>query len=227
MIELTNITKKYYKGTEAEISALDNISLSIGDGELVAVTGESGSGKSTLLNIIGCLDTADSGEYRLNNKSITGISRNELAEIRSKQIGFVLQEFGLMLDRSVYHNLTYPLIFNSSVKRRDYEGKIKEVLEMVGLSDRINSKCNDLSGGQKQRIAIARALINDPDIILADEPTGALDTKTSAEIMELFKTLNKQGRTVVIVTHDPKVAEQCGRIIEISDGIIIDAPKPT
>ena len=227
MIELTNITKKYYKGTEAEISALDNISLSIGDGELVAVTGESGSGKSTLLNIIGCLDTADSGEYRLNNKSITGISRNELAEIRSKQIGFVLQEFGLMLDRSVYHNLTYPLIFNSSVKRRDYEGKIKEVLEMVGLSDRINSKCNELSGGQKQRIAIARALINAPDIILADEPTGALDTKTSAEIMELFKTLNKQGRTVVIVTHDPKVAEQCGRIIEISDGIIIDAPKPT
>ena len=223
MIELTNITKKYYKGTEAEISALDNISLNIDDGELTAVTGESGSGKSTLLNIIGCLDTADSGEYRLNDKRISGISRNDLAEIRSKQIGFVLQEFGLMLDRSVYHNLTYPLIFNSSVKKRDYNDKIKEVLEMVGLSDRINSKCNELSGGQKQRIAIARALINNPDIILADEPTGALDTKTSAEIMELFKSLNKNGKTIVIVTHDPKVAEKCGRVIEISDGKIIDA----
>jgi len=221
MIELKDITKKYYKGTPAEITALDNVNLTVQDGEMLAIVGSSGSGKSTLLNIIGCLDIPDSGEYLLDGERIIGLKQNRLAELRSQKIGFVLQEFGLMLDRSIFHNLTYPLIFSGKVSTKDYKEKIGKALGAVGLSSRVNSKCTELSGGQKQRVAIARALINEPSVLLADEPTGALDSKISAEIMELFKSLNEQGRTVVIVTHDPKVAEQCGRIIEISDGKIV------
>ena len=221
MIELRSITKKFYKGTPAEITALDNVSLTVQDGEMLAIIGTSGSGKSTLLNIIGCLDVPDSGEYLLDGERITELKQNRLAELRSQKLGFVLQEFGLMLDRSIFHNLTYPLIFNGKVSTRDYKEKIGKALEAVGLSSRVNSKCSQLSGGQKQRVAIARALINEPSVLLADEPTGALDSRTSAEIMELFRSLNEQGRTVVIVTHDSKVAEQCGRIVEISDGKIV------
>ena len=222
MIELKNITKKFYKGTPAEITALDSVSLTVRDGEMLAIVGTSGSGKTTLLNILGCLDVPDSGEYLLDGESVIGLKQNRLAEIRSEKIGFILQEFGLMLDRSIFHNLTYPLIFNSKVSTKDYKDRIGKALEAVGLSSRVNSKCSQLSGGQKQRVAIARAIVNEPSMILADEPTGALDTKTSAEIMELFKTLNEAGRTVIIVTHDMNVAEQCGRIIEISDGEIVD-----
>ena len=221
MIELKNITKKFYRGTPAEITALDSVSLTVPDGEMLAIVGTSGSGKSTLLNIIGCLDIPDSGEYMLDGEPITGLKQNRLAELRSQKLGFVLQEFGLMLDRSIFHNLTYPLIFNGSVSTKDYREKIAKALEAVGLSSRVNSKCSQLSGGQKQRVAIARALINEPSFLLADEPTGALDSKTSAEIMELFKSLNEQGRTVIIVTHDMSIARQCGRVIEISDGRII------
>ncbi len=221
MIELKCVTKSYYKGTSAQINALRNVNLKINKGEMVAVIGASGSGKSTLLNIIGCLDVPDEGECYLNGKQVNNLSQGKLSEIRNKQIGFVLQDFGLMLDRTVYRNLSYPLIFNSNIKSKQFKELSKKALESVGLSSRVNSKCIELSGGQKQRVAIARAIINDPDIILADEPTGALDTKTSEEIMELFKYLNQQGKTVVIVTHDSKIAEQCDRIIKISDGSII------
>ncbi len=221
MIELKCVTKSYYKGTSAQINALRNVNLKINKGEMVAVIGASGSGKSTLLNIIGCLDVPDEGECYLNGKQVNNLSQGKLSEIRNKQIGFVLQDFGLMLDRTVYRNLSYPLIFNSNIKSKQFKELSKKALESVGLSSRVNSKCIELSGGQKQRVAIARAIINDPDIILADEPTGALDTKTSKEIMELFKYLNQQGKTVVIVTHDSKIAEQCDRIIKISDGSII------
>ena len=221
MIELKSVTKSYYKGTSAQINALRNVNLKINKGEMVAVIGASGSGKSTLLNIIGCLDVPDEGECYLNGKQVNNLSQGKLSEIRNKQIGFVLQDFGLMLDRTVYRNLSYPLIFNSNIKSKQFKELSKKALESVGLSSRVNSKCIELSGGQKQRVAIARAIINDPDIILADEPTGALDTKTSEEIMELFKYLNQQGKTVVIVTHDSKIAEQCDRIIKISDGSII------
>lgn len=221
MIELKCVTKSYYKGTSAQINALRNVNLKINKGEMVAVIGASGSGKSTLLNIIGCLDVPDEGECYLNGKQVNNLSQGKLSEIRNKQIGFVLQDFGLMLDRTVYRNLSYPLIFNSNIKSKQFKELSKKALESVGLSSRVNSKCIELSGGQKQRVAIARAIINDPDIILADEPTGALDTKISEEIMELFKYLNQQGKTVVIVTHDSKIAEQCDRIIKISDGSII------
>lgn len=221
MIELKCVTKSYYKGTSAQINALRNVNLKINKGEMVAVIGASGSGKSTLLNIIGCLDVPDEGECYLNGKQVNNLPQGKLSEIRNKQIGFVLQDFGLMLDRTVYRNLSYPLIFNSNIKSKQFKELSKKALESVGLSSRVNSKCIELSGGQKQRVAIARAIINDPDIILADEPTGALDTKTSEEIMELFKYLNQQGKTVVIVTHDFKIAEQCDRIIKISDGSII------
>lgn len=221
MIELKCVTKIYYKGTSAEINALRNVNLKINKGEMVAVIGASGSGKSTLLNIMGCLDVPDEGECYLNGKQVNNLSQGKLSEIRNKQIGFVLQDFGLMLDRTVYRNLSYPLIFNSNIKSKQFKELSKKALESVGLSSRVNSKCIELSGGQKQRVAIARAIINDPDIILADEPTGALDTKTSEEIIELFKDLNQQGKTVVIVTHDSKIAEQCDRIIKISDGSII------
>lgn len=221
MIELKCVTKIYYKGTSAEINALRNVNLKINKGEMVAVIGASGSGKSTLLNIMGCLDVPDEGECYLNGKQVNNLSQGKLSEIRNKQIGFVLQDFGLMLDRTVYRNLSYPLIFNSNIKSKQFKELSKKALESVGLSSRVNSKCIELSGGQKQRVAIARAIINNPDIILADEPTGALDTKTSEEIIELFKDLNQQGKTVVIVTHDSKIAEQCDRIIKISDGSII------
>lgn len=222
MIEFKNISKTYYANTSAEIKALNGVNLKINDGEFVAIIGASGSGKSTLLNIIGCLDTADKGEYLLDNKSISEFSHNKLAEIRNRHIGFVLQEFGLMLDRTVYQNLSYPLVFNSKVKSSKFKELSEKALELVGISKRINSKCNELSGGQKQRVAIARALINNPKILLADEPTGALDTKTSDEIMKLFEDLNEKGITILIVTHDQNIAKRCNRVIEISDGMIVN-----
>ena len=176
MIELKGVSKTYYKGTSAQIKALCNVNLKINQGEMVAVIGASGSGKSTLLNIIGCLDVPDEGEYYFDGKAAGHLSQSKLSEIRNKQIGFVLQDFGLMLDRTVFRNLSYPLIFNSKVKSGQFKELSVKALESVGLSSRVNSKCIELSGGQKQRVAIARAIINDPQIILADEPTGALDS---------------------------------------------------
>lgn len=221
MIKLQNITKIYNAGTKAAVNALNGIDLEIESGEMLAVIGRSGSGKSTLLNIIGCIDTPTDGSYFLDGKEISKLSSSEIAGILNKKIGFVLQDFGLMLDRTVYQNLSYPLIFNRSVKKSEFRERIMKALELAGLPLHGNPKCGELSGGQKQRVAIARAIVNEPSLLLADEPTGALDTKTAEEIMELFRALNKEGKTVIIVTHDPNIASQCNRVIEILDGKIV------
>ena len=218
MIEIRNLTKTYnYKKPNA-LTALDGISLTIKDGEMTAVIGASGSGKSTLLNMIGCLDSAEKGECIINGTDVNALSENKRTEFRSKNIGFVIQDFALIESYTVLENVLMPTYFVK--KRKDTKDRALDILKRLGLGKMTKKSVSKLSGGQKQRVAIARALINEPSVILADEPTGALDSKTSAEIMELFKSLNEQGRTVVIVTHDPKVAERCGRIIEISDGKI-------
>lgn len=221
MIKLENITKIYNEGSKAAVNALNGIDLEVSDGEMLSIIGRSGSGKSTLLNIIGCIDTPTDGKYFLDGEEISKLRSSKVSRILNKKIGFVLQDFGLMLDRTVYQNLSYPLIFNSSVKQSEFKQRIMKALDLAGLPLHGNPKCGELSGGQKQRVAIARAIINEPSVILADEPTGALDSKTSEEIMKLFKSLNNEGRTVIIVTHDRNVANQCSKIIEISDGKII------
>lgn len=219
MIEITDLTKTYnYKRSNA-FTALHSIDLTIGDGEMTAIIGASGSGKSTLLNMIGCIDSAEEGKCVINGTDVNALTENKRTEFRSKNIGFVIQDFALIESYSVLDNVLIPTYFIK--KQRGTKEKALELLKRLGLGDMAKKTVSKLSGGQKQRVAIARALINEPSILLADEPTGALDSKTSAEIMELFKSLNEQGRTVIIVTHDPKVAEQCGRVIEISDGRIV------
>lgn len=223
MIEIKKLCKYYQtaKGKNKErFTALSDVSLKIDDGELVAIQGRSGAGKTTLLNIIGLLDNYDSGEYFIDGQDIKNLNDKTAARIRNQKIGFVLQDFSLIENKSVIMNVMLPLFF-SECKYEDMRAKAEKALELVGLSDQKNKKANQLSGGQKQRVAIARAIINDPSFILADEPTGALDTKTSEEIMELFKSLNAEGKTIIIITHDPIVAEICKRRIEISDGKII------
>lgn len=220
LIEMRGIHKYYNKGTASQVHALRGADLTVSRGEMVAILGKSGSGKSTLLHIMGCIDTADEGYYYLEDKEAGQCSQKELAALRNRKIGFVLQEFGLILHKSVYENITYPLLFHPQVKNREIPARVKQVLELVGIPEKADSKVEELSGGQKQRAAIARALVNDPEILLADEPTGALDSETSREIMELMKSLNEQGKTVVIVTHDPLVAEYCRRKVVITDGII-------
>ncbi|SDB54020.1 putative ABC transport system ATP-binding protein [Ruminococcaceae bacterium FB2012] len=219
MISITELTKTYnYKKSNA-FTALNDIYLTIEDGEMIAVVGASGSGKSTLLNMIGCIDSAEKGKCVINGIDVNNLSENKRTEFRANNIGFVIQDFALIESYMVLDNILIPTYFVK--KQKDTKKKALDLLKQLGLEDMKNKTVSKLSGGQKQRVAIARALINEPSILLADEPTGSLDTKTSAEIMELFKSLNEQGRTVVIVTHDPKVAEQCGRVIEISDGKII------
>ena len=219
MIEIINLTKTYnYKSSNA-FTALNNISLTIEDGELTAIVGASGSGKSTILNMIGCIDSAEEGKCIINGTDVNALSENRRTEFRSKNIGFVIQDFALVESYTALENVLLPTYFVK--KQKCTKKKALDLLERLGLGDMGKKTVSKLSGGQKQRVAIARALINEPSILLADEPTGALDSKTSAEIMELFTSLNEQGRTVVIVTHDPKVAEQCGRVIEISDGKIV------
>lgn len=223
MIEIKNLCK-YYKASKGKNSkrftALDNVELKIEDGEMVAIQGKSGAGKTTLLNIIGLLDNYDGGEYYINGQNAAALNDKTAAQLRNQEIGFVLQDFSLIESKSVLMNVMLPLFF-STCKYENMREKAEQALDLVGLSDQKNKKANQLSGGQKQRVAIARAIVNDPSFILADEPTGALDTKTSAEIMELFKSLNDEGKTVIIITHDPTVAEACKRKIEISDGQII------
>ena len=221
MIKLENITKIYNEGSKAAVNALNGIDLEVSDGEMLSIIGRSGTGKNTLLNIIGCSDSPTDGRYFLDGEEISKLRSSKVSRILNKKIGFVLQDFGLMLDRTVYQNLSYPLIFNSSVKQSEFKQRIMKALDLAGLPLHGNPKCGELSGGQKQRVAIARAIINEPSVILADEPTGTLDSKTSEEIMKLFKSLNNEGRTVIIVTHDRNVANQCSKIIEISDGKII------
>ena len=220
MIKLDNIVKIYNPKKSNEFEALHGVSAEIMDGEMVAVIGKSGAGKSTLLHILACIDSYQKGEYTIDGTLVKDLTEREYAKIRNEKIGMVMQDFALVEDFTALENVMIPLNF-SKKKIPDKKEKALAALRSVGIEELAKKPCNKLSGGQKQRVAIARAIVNEPSIILADEPTGALDSKTSAEIMELFKSLNEQGRTVVIVTHDPKVAEQCSRLIEICDGRII------
>lgn len=220
MIELTNITKTYNPKKANEFTALKNISLTVNDGEMTAIIGKSGAGKSTLLHILACIDNYQSGEYKIDDTLVKKLSERELAHIRCEKIGMVMQDFALVEDFSSLENVMLPLDF-AKKKKPNRRQLALEALKSVGIEELAKKPVNKLSGGQKQRVAIARAIVNEPSLILADEPTGALDTKTSAEIMNVFKNLHDSGKTVVIVTHDPNVANQCGRIIELSDGEII------
>ena len=220
MINLKNIVKIYNPKKQNEFEALHKVSATIKDGEMVAVIGKSGAGKSTLLHILACIDSYQDGEYTIDGTLVKNLTERQYAKIRNEKIGMVMQDFALVEDFTAIENVMIPLNF-SKKKISDKKEKALAALRSVGIEELAKKPCSKLSGGQKQRVAIARAIVNEPSMILADEPTGALDSKTSAEIMELFKSLNDQGRTVVIVTHDPKVAEQCGRVIEISDGRIV------
>jgi len=218
IIKTKDIVKLYIMGVE-ELYALKGISISINKNEYVAVMGPSGSGKSTLMNIIGCLDTPTSGHYELNGQSVSEMDDNELAQIRNREIGFVFQTFNLLPRSNALHNVELPLIYSGLSKSKRIE-QAEEALLKVGLQDRMYHKPNELSGGQRQRVAIARALVNNPSIILADEPTGNLDTKTGDEIMELFDNLHQQGNTIIVVTHEDFIAEHAHRIVKLRDGLI-------
>ncbi|AEL24773.1 ABC transporter ATP-binding protein [Cyclobacterium marinum] len=228
IIKTKEIRKVYRMGTE-EVKALKSVSMCVNRGEYVAFMGPSGSGKSTLMNIIGCLDTPSSGQYILNSKDVSDMSEDELAEIRNKEIGFVFQTFNLLPRATCLENVALPLIY-AGYNKTDREEKAFLSLKSVGLDDRIHHKPNELSGGQRQRVAIARALVNDPSIILADEPTGNLDSKTSYEIMDLFHVLHQKGNTIIMVTHEDDIAHYAHRIIRLRDGLIESDernPNPT
>lgn len=218
IIKVSNITKKYVIGTE-EINALNGVSLEVQKNEYVALMGPSGSGKSTLMNMLGCLDSPTSGEYILNGIPVARMSDNELAEVRNKEIGFVFQTFNLLPRSTTLENVALPLVY-SGAKKEARDVRAKEVLEQVGLGNRMNHKPNELSGGQRQRVAIARALVNKPAIILADEPTGNLDSKTSVEIMGLLEDIHKRGNTIILVTHEEDIAKYAHRIVRLKDGVI-------
>ncbi len=223
MIALNGITKHYVMGDEV-VKALDGITMTVEEGEYVAIIGPSGSGKSTLMNIIGCLDIADDGTYILDDMPIEEYSEQELAAIRNEKIGFIFQGFNLIGKMNAYENIELPLIY-SRMGRQERQDRVNSALDRVGLRDRMKHRPNELSGGQQQRVAIARALATQPSIILADEPTGNLDSHTGAEIMQLFDQLNAQGHTIVLITHDSKVAQHAKRQINIMDGKIFSDTK--
>jgi putative ABC transport system ATP-binding protein len=218
LIELNDIKKIYEIGT-VEVPALKGINLGVEKNEYIAIMGPSGSGKSTLMNIVGCLDTPSNGIYMLNNNNVSTMTDDELAEIRNREIGFVFQTFNLLPRADALHNVELPLIYNGTPagKRRKMA---EEALERVSLADRMHHKPNELSGGQRQRVAIARALVNGPSIILADEPTGNLDSRTGEEIMEIFEGLHDAGNTIILVTHEEYIAEHSDRIIRLRDGLV-------
>jgi putative ABC transport system ATP-binding protein len=218
VIQMEGITKVYDTG-KVKVEALRGISLEVERGEFVAVVGPSGSGKSTLMNLIGCLDTPSAGDYYLRGNPVAGLSREALAEIRNRHVGFVFQNFNLLPQISAYENVEMPLLFGG-VSRRERRRRVRALLERVGLADRMEHKPTELSGGEMQRVAVARALAMDPDIVLADEPTGNLDTSSGADIFTLFGELWKQGRTMIVITHDPALARRASRIVELRDGRI-------
>lgn len=218
IISIHDLKKTYVMGTE-KVHALKSVTLDINKNEYVALMGPSGSGKSTLMNLLGCLDTPTKGDYLLKGENVSLMTDSELAAVRNRAIGFVFQTFNLLPRLSALDNVALPLIY-AGMSKSDRDQKAQDVLNMVGLGDRVQHKPNELSGGQRQRVAIARALVNDPAIILADEPTGNLDTKTSIEIMEILEKIHDGGNTIILVTHEPDIAEHAHRIIRLRDGLV-------
>lgn len=218
MITIKDITKTYQMGDET-VTALDAVSLHIAEGEFTSIMGPSGSGKSTLMNILGLLDSFDSGSYTLNGINVSGHDDADLAKIRNKEIGFVFQSFNLLPRMNLLENVMLPLVY-AKVPKKERQQRAKEALERVGLGNRLYHKTNEISGGQTQRVAIARAIVNRPSVLMADEPTGNLDSKTTKSIMSIFQELNEEGTTIIMVTHEPEMAEYTKRIVHVRDGII-------
>lgn len=220
IIKLENVVRQFQMGDEV-VKALNGVNLEIKEGEFVTIMGASGSGKSTLLNILGCLDSANSGDYYLDGSHIKSLDRNQLADIRNKKLGFIFQSYNLLSRTNALENVELPLLYNNAVSNEDRRKRALEVIEVMGLTDRIHHTPSQLSGGQQQRIAIARALVNNPRVIFADEATGNLDTRTSYEIMDIIQKLNQSGKTIVFVTHEPDIAAFSSRTITLKDGMII------
>jgi putative ABC transport system ATP-binding protein len=219
VIAMSRITKIYDTG-KIRVEALKGVDLRIGTGEFVAIVGPSGSGKSTLMNLVGCLDTPTGGTYLLRDKEVAGLDKNELARIRNVRVGFVFQNFNLLPQITAFENVEMPLMFGG-VPKKERKERVHGLLEKVGLADRMEHRPTELSGGQMQRVAVARALAMNPDIVLADEPTGNLDTSSGGDVMSLFEELWRQGRTMIVITHDAALARRAGRIVEIRDGVIV------